>query len=87
MEKEYNLAIRGNVSNARGTIHPTAISRGFSLPLDPTDYKSKTVLGRMNDEADILNQLAEQGGRYCEETQSIQTRPNPIIERIKMVVL
>ena len=26
-----------NVTTARGTIHPTAISRGFSLPLDPTD--------------------------------------------------
>ncbi|MFH0904494.1 MAG: hypothetical protein V1854_04820 [Methanobacteriota archaeon] len=39
MEKDYNLAIRGNEPNARGTIHPTAISRGFSLPLDPTSYK------------------------------------------------
>ena len=27
------------VISARGTIHPTAISRGFSLPLDLTDYK------------------------------------------------
>ena len=34
---EHNLAIRGNVPNARGTIHPTAISRGFSIPLDPTE--------------------------------------------------
>ncbi len=32
MEKDYNLDFRG----ASGTIHPTAISRGFSLPLDPT---------------------------------------------------
>jgi hypothetical protein len=25
MEKDYNLVIRGNVPNARGMIHPTAI--------------------------------------------------------------
>ena len=42
MEKDYNLAIRGNVPNARGMIHPTAISRGFSLPLDPTAIKSSS---------------------------------------------
>lgn len=44
MEKDYNLDIRDNVPNARGTIHPPAISRGFSLPLDPTDdYKREWV--------------------------------------------
>ncbi len=38
MEKDYNLGF-DNV-NARGTIHPPAISQGFSLPLDPTEsYK------------------------------------------------
>ena len=41
MEKEYNLAIRGNVPNARGTIHPRPKGAGFSLPLDPTDYKMR----------------------------------------------
>lgn len=39
MEKDYNLDFRGKIPNARGTIHPTAISRGFSLPLDPKNYK------------------------------------------------
>ena len=39
MEKDYNLDFRSNIPNARGTIHPTAISRGFSLPLAPTNYK------------------------------------------------
>ena len=50
MEKDYNLAIKavGNTS-ARGTIHPTAISRGFSLPLDPTDYKGEDIAGMIRD--------------------------------------
>lgn len=41
MEKDYNLAFEDDVQNARGTIHPPAISRGFSLPFDPRRYKIK----------------------------------------------
>jgi len=51
-----------------------------------TPYDSETVTERINKEVDVLNTLAERGGRYCEEIL-ITKRPNPIVERIKQVQL
>lgn len=71
-----------------GTIKETVaspIAGNTVIIIDPYNYK--TVTGRMHKEADVLNELAEKGGRYCEEAPTIIQRINPIVERMKQVKL
>ncbi len=71
-----------------GTIKETVespIAGEIIIIINPYDYK--TVMGRMNAESDVLNELAERGGRYCDEPEPEMKRPNPTVERMKQVRL